>query len=97
MSKDNRNAYDLNFLEGKQTSETINCLKHPDFSIENNNTIFNRFTFKSPDIFAPAVIPVAAGKKTANIEKKSSFSVNCGPKFSINNVTKKKVKKLFYI
>lgn len=73
-------------------------LKNPDFSIENNNTSFNRFTFKSPDILAPAVIPVAAGKKTANTEKKSSFSVNCGPKFSINNVTKKKkVKKLFYI
>lgn len=31
-------------------------------------------TFKSPEIFAPAKIPVAAGKKIANTEKKSCFS-----------------------
>ena len=50
--------------------------------------ILKSITFKSPDILAPAVIPVAAGKKTANTEKKSSPPVKCGPKFSTNSVAK---------
>lgn len=39
-------------------------------------------TLRSPEILAPAKIPVAAGKKMANTEKKFSPSVNLGPKFS---------------
>lgn len=35
------------------------------FSIKNR-----RYTFRSPDILAPANIPVAAGKNIANTEKK---------------------------
>lgn len=39
-------------------------------------------TFKSPDMLAPARIPVAAGKKMAKTEKKPSPSLKSGPKFS---------------
>lgn len=41
-------------------------------------------TARSPEIFAPARIPVAAGKKMANTEKKVSSSRKSGPKFSVN-------------
>lgn len=40
-------------------------------------------SFKSPDMFAPAIIPVVAGKNTAKTEKKSSFR-NSGTKLSLN-------------
>lgn len=43
-------------------------------------------TLRSPEILAPAKIPVAAGKKMANTEKKFSPSVNLGPKFSTKTV-----------
>lgn len=39
-------------------------------------------TFKSPEMLAPARIPVAAGKKMANTEKKFSLSRKSGGKFS---------------
>lgn len=39
-------------------------------------------TRKSPEMLAPARIPVAAGKKMANTEKKSSFPLKSGGKFS---------------
>lgn len=35
-------------------------------------------------MFAPARMPVAAGKKMANTEKKVSSSRKSGPKFSLN-------------
>lgn len=41
-------------------------------------------TARSPEIFAPARMPVAAGKKMANTEKKVSSSRKSGPKFSLN-------------
>ena len=41
-------------------------------------------TSKSPEILAPARIPVAAGKKMAKTEKKPSPLVKLGPKFSAN-------------
>ena len=41
-------------------------------------------TTKSPEILAPARIPVAAGKKMAKTEKKPSPFVKLGPKFSAN-------------
>ena len=40
------------------------------------------FTSKSPDILAPAKIPVAAGKNMENIEKNPSPSRKSGPIFS---------------
>ena len=43
------------------------------------------FTFKSPEMLAPANIPVAAGKKMANTEKKLLLSLNDGPKFSLKS------------
>jgi hypothetical protein len=43
--------------------------------------------FKSPDIFAPAMIPVTAGKYTPNTVKNVSPSTNAGPKFSYTNAT----------
>lgn len=39
------------------------------FIIDTGSHLF--ITFKSPEILAPASIPVAAGKKIANTEKKS--------------------------
>lgn len=39
-------------------------------------------TFRSPDIFAPAKIPVEAGKNIANTEKNVSPSLKSGAKFS---------------
>ena len=39
-------------------------------------------TVRSPEMLAPAKIPVAAGKKIANTEKKDSSSLKSGPKFS---------------
>lgn len=39
-------------------------------------------TVRSPEMLAPARIPVAAGKKMANTEKNVSPSLNSGPKFS---------------
>lgn len=41
-----------------------------------------KLTARSPDIFAPARIPVAAGKKMANTEKNVSSSLKSGPRFS---------------
>lgn len=43
-----------------------------------------KHTSKSPEILAPARIPVAAGKKMAKTEKKPSPFVKLGPKFSAN-------------
>lgn len=40
------------------------------------------FTFRSPEMFAPARIPVAAGKKMAKTEKNVSPSRKFGEKFS---------------
>lgn len=40
-------------------------------------------TIRSPEILAPAKIPVAAGKKMAKTEKKVSSSLKSGPMFSI--------------
>lgn len=39
-------------------------------------------TFRSPEMLAPARIPVAAGKKMAKTEKNVSPSRNSGRKFS---------------
>ena len=44
-------------------------------------------TFKSPEMLAPASIPVAAGKNMANTEKKSSPSLKSGPKLLTNAST----------
>lgn len=61
-------------------------------------------TAKSPDMLAPAKIPVAAGKKTANTEKNVS-ALKSGPKFSVRvstrnqieeHVTKKYCVRLFF-
>lgn len=41
-----------------------------------------KLTVRSPEIFAPARIPVAAGKKMANTEKNVSSSLKSGPRFS---------------
>ena len=48
------------------------------------STCQNVYTLRSPDMLAPAKIPVAAGKKMANTEKNDSPSLNSGPKFSLN-------------
>lgn len=37
---------------------------------------------RSPEMLAPAKMPVAAGKKMANTEKKVSSSLKSGPIFS---------------
>ena len=44
-------------------------------------------TVRSPEMLAPARIPVAAGKKMANAEKKVSSSLKSGPKFSMRIAT----------
>lgn len=44
-------------------------------------------SFKSPEIFAPAMMPVAAGKNTAKTEKKPSLLMNAGPMFSMKSST----------
>lgn len=49
-----------------------------------------KLTRKSPEMLAPARIPVAAGKKMANTEKKVSPSLNAGRKFSENTFAVKK-------
>jgi hypothetical protein len=49
-------------------------------------------TFRSPEILAPAKIPVAAGKNTAKTEKKLSPSLNCGVKLSKNTEPRRKIK-----
>ena len=43
-------------------------------------------SLRSPEMLTPAKMPVAAGKKTANTEKKFSPSRYAGPKFSLNRV-----------
>ena len=48
------------------------------------------FTFRSPEILAPARIPVAAGKNMANTEKKDSPFLKSGPRL----VTKTSAKKI---
>lgn len=52
------------------------------------------YTFKSPEMFAPARTPVAAGKKMAKTEKKLCSFVKCGTKF-VENVSSKREKKNF--
>lgn len=47
-------------------------------------------TFKSPEMLAPARIPVAAGKKMENTEKKLSAPRKSGVKFSIKIFALKK-------
>lgn len=47
-------------------------------------------TFKSPEMLAPAKMPVAAGKKIANTEKKLSPSRKSGGKFSMKIFSLKK-------
>ena len=47
-------------------------------------------TFRSPEILAPARIPVAAGKNMANTEKKDSPFLKSGPRL----VTKTSAKKI---
>ena len=54
---------------------------------------FEILTFKSPEIFAPAKIPVAAGKKIENVEKKVSPRKS-GPIFSTKVGPAMKTKKL---
>lgn len=41
-----------------------------------------KLTARSPEMLAPARIPVAAGKKMANTEKNVSSSLKSGPRFS---------------
>lgn len=48
-----------------------------------------KLTAKSPEIFAPAKIPVAAGKNTENTEMNVSPFRKSGPKFSCITSTKK--------
>lgn len=54
--------------------------------IQTFNMFYNlqnvKLTVRSPDIFAPARIPVAAGKKMAKTEKNVSSSLKSGPRFS---------------
>lgn len=51
----------------------------------NEKQINNKLlTARSPEIFAPARMPVAAGKNIANTEKKVSSPRKSGPKFSEN-------------
>ncbi len=45
-------------------------------------------TFKLPEIFAPARMPVTEGKNTPNTYGNVSLSVNLGPKFSLITVPK---------
>lgn len=47
-------------------------------------------TFKSPEMLAPARMPVAAGKKMAKTEKKVSPSRKSGGKFSMKIFPEKK-------
>ena len=49
-------------------------------------------TFKSPEMLAPARMPVAAGKKMAKTEKKDSAPLKLGGKFSMNMLAAKKKK-----
>ncbi len=51
-------------------------------------------SLKSPEIFAPALNPVADGKYTANTVMNDSLR-NCGTKFSRNNLPKPQ-NKIFY-
>lgn len=44
--------------------------------------MYEKVTFKSPEILAPARIPVAAGKKMENTEKNDSPFRKSGVKFS---------------
>lgn len=46
------------------------------------SSLYEKVTRKSPEMLAPARIPVAAGKKMANTEKNVSPSLNAGVKFS---------------
>lgn len=46
------------------------------------SSLYEKVTRKSPEMLAPARIPVAAGKKMANTEKNVSLSLNAGVKFS---------------
>lgn len=48
------------------------------------NVNLTNCTSRSPEMFAPARIPVAAGKNIAKTEKKPSPFLNAGPKFSAN-------------
>lgn len=46
------------------------------------NSLYGNVTLRSPEMLAPAKIPVAAGKNMANTEKKVSPSRKTGRKFS---------------
>lgn len=48
-------------------------------------------TLRSPEMLAPANIPVAAGKNIANTEKNDSPPVNCGPILLTNTLPVKKI------
>ena len=52
-------------------------------------------TFKSPEMLAPARMPVAAGKKMAKTEKKDSAPRKSGVKFSMNMFAAKKTPKKY--
>lgn len=59
----------------------------------------SKLTVRSPEMLAPARIPVAAGKKMANTEKKDS-SLKSGPRFSrkmaASGKRSSKVKKIIF-
>lgn len=50
-------------------------------------------TDRSPEILAPAKMPVAAGKKMAKTEKNVSSSLKSGPMFSIMIATVRNTEK----
>ena len=54
-------------------------------------------TFKSPEMLAPAKIPVAAGKNIAKTEKKSSPFLKSGTKLDIINEALKRIQQDFRI
>lgn len=59
---------------------------------EYNSYFEKKVTLKSPEMLAPARMPVAAGKKMANTEKNVSSPRKSGPKFSKNTFAVKKVR-----
>ena len=70
-------------LHPSPTINSINLSSHKDTYLLHPSTykgssiverLFLTLTFRSPDMLAPAKIPVAAGKKTAKTEKNPSLS-----------------------
>lgn len=53
-----------------------------------------KLTDRSPEILAPANMPVAAGKKMAKTEKNVSSSLKSGPMFSIIIAAVRNIKKI---